>query len=57
MRFIEYRIVTKYQDYYHCGRWLHHHNLRGFHVRFYSVKQSLTLTTYIILHILKTIAS
>ena len=40
------RVVKKYQDFYHCGRWLHHHNSRGFHVRFYSVKQSLTPTTY-----------
>ena len=40
------RVVTKYQDFYHCGRWLHHHNSRGFHVRFYSVKQCLTPTTY-----------
>ena len=40
------RVVKKYQDSYHCGRWLHHHNSRGFHVRFYSVKQSLTPTTY-----------
>ena len=40
------RVVTKYQDFYHCGIWLHHHNSRGFHVRFYSVKQSLTPTTY-----------
>ena len=38
--------LKKYQDSYHCGRWLHHHNSRGFHVRFYSVKQSLTPTTY-----------
>ena len=35
----------EYQDFYHCSRWLHHHNSRGFHVRFYSTKQSLTLTT------------
>ena len=40
------RVVKKYQDSYHCGRWLHHLNSRGFHMRFYSVKQSLTLTTY-----------
>ena len=25
MWLIEYQIVTKYQDFYHCGRWLHHH--------------------------------
>ena len=47
---IEYRIVTKYQDFYYCCRWLHNHNSRGFHVRFYSVKQFLTLTTFKILH-------
>ena len=35
----------EYQDFYHCNRWLHHHNSRGFHVRFHSTKQSLTLTT------------
>ena len=40
------QVVTKYQDFYHCGIWLHHHNSRGFHVRFYSVKQCLTPTTY-----------
>ena len=40
------RVVKKYQDSYHCGRWLHHHNSRGFHMRFYSVKLSLTPTTY-----------
>ena len=40
------RVVKKYQDSYHCGRWLHHHNSRSFHVGFYSVKQSLTPTTY-----------
>ena len=45
MWLIEYQTVTKYQDFYHCGRWLHHHNSWGFHVRFFSVKQSLTLTT------------
>ena len=43
MWLIEYQ--TKYQDFYHCGRWLHRRNLRGFHVRLYSMKQSLTLTT------------
>ena len=45
MWLIEYRIVSKYHDFYHCRRCLHHHNSRGFHVRFYSMKQSLTLTT------------
>ena len=38
--------AKKCQDFYHCGRCLHHHNSRGFHVRFYSVKQCLTPTTY-----------
>ena len=38
------RVVKKYNDSY--GRWLHHRNSPGFHVRFYSVKQSLTATTY-----------
>ena len=36
MWLIEYRIVTKYQDFHHYGRWFHHHNSRGFHVRFSS---------------------
>ena len=41
------RVIMKYQDFYHCGRWwLHHHNSRGFHMRLYSVKQCLTPTTY-----------
>ena len=46
MWLIEYWKVTKYQDFYHCGRWLHHHNSRGFHVRLCKVKQSSTATTY-----------
>ena len=29
---------------FHC-RWLHHHNSRGFHVRFYSMEQSSTPMT------------
>ena len=29
---------------FHC-RWLHHHNSRGVHERYYSIKQSLTPTT------------
>ena len=41
MWLIEYRIVTKYQDFYNCGRWLHHRNSRGFYVRF----DLMTLTT------------
>ena len=47
MWLIEYRIVTTYQDSYYCHIQLHHHNSRGFHVRFYPIKhlQSLTLTT------------
>ena len=49
------RVVKKYQDFYHCGRWLHRHNSRGFHVPFYSVKQSLTLKSWF-LHVLKAIA-
>ena len=31
MWLIGYWIVTKYQDFYPCGRWLHHHNSRGVH--------------------------
>ena len=27
------RVVKKYQDSYHCGRWLHHHNSQGFFKR------------------------
>ena len=45
MWLIEYRIVTTYQDFYYCHIWLYHHNSRGFHVRFYPMKQSFTLTT------------
>ena len=26
------RLVKNYQDFYHCGRWVYHHNSRGFHV-------------------------
>ena len=40
------RVVTKYLDFYHCGRWLRHQHSRGFHVRFCSVKQCLTPITY-----------
>ena len=50
------RVVKKYQDFYHWCRWLHDHNSLGFHVRFYSVKQCLTPTTYFF-HVLKAIAS
>ena len=42
MWFIEFQIITKYQDIYNCGRLLHHHNSQGFHVRFYPMN-SLSL--------------
>ena len=44
MGFVEYRIVEKCHDVHLCGRYLHHHNLRGFYVRFYLMKQSSILS-------------
>ena len=53
--FLKKMWLKKYHDFYHCGRWLHHHNLLGFHVRLYSMKQSNF--DDLILHVLKAIAS
>ena len=55
MWLIEYRIFKKYHDFYHCGKWLHHHNSQGFHVRLDSMKQSNS--DDLILQVLKAIAS
>ena len=45
MKLFEYQIAKKYPDFRHFCRWLYHHYSRGCHMRFYSMKQSLTLTT------------
>ena len=54
MWLIEYRIVTNYQDFYHCGRWLHHHEV-------FTCDSALNETVFnsdnLILHVLKVIAS
>ena len=48
MKLVEYQIAKKCHDFHHYKgcRWLHHHYARGCHVRFYLMKQSLTLTTW-----------
>ena len=52
MWFIEFQIVTKYQDIYNCGRLLHHHNSQGFHVRFYPMNTVVFHTVDLILQVL-----
>ena len=56
MWLIEYWIVTKYLDFYHCGRWLHHHNSRGF-PRAILLSETVFNSDNFFLHVLKAIAS
>ena len=46
MKLVEYRIAKKCHYFRHCCRWLFHHHSGGCQVRFYLMKQSLTLTTW-----------
>ena len=55
MWLIKYRIVTKYQDFYDCGRWLHHHNSRDF--RAILLSETIFYSDDLILHLLKAIVS
>ena len=56
MWLIEYRIVTKYQDFYHCGTWLYHHTLKRF-LRAILLIETVFNSDDLILHVLKAIAS
>ena len=56
MWLIEYLIVTKYQDFYHCGTWLHHHTLTRF-LRAILLIETVFNPDDLILHVLKAIAS
>ena len=56
MWLIEYWIVTKYQDFYHCGRWLHHHNSRGFS-RAILLSETVFNSDNLFRHVLKAIVS
>ena len=43
---VEYQIAKKCHFFHHYCRSLHHHYSRGCHMRFYLMKQSLTLTVH-----------
>ena len=47
LKLVEYRIAKKRHDFNdHCWGWLRHHHSRVCHVRFYLIKQSLTVTKW-----------